>query len=527
MSDALGKTQDEDEGQSVSIGSYVLETLTTGMYVEPRDCIREYVQNSFDAIEGARRDKLLPANGGEILVTMGTGDQKFISIRDDGGSIPSAQVWDTLTSVGASRKSPRKQAGFRGIGRLAGIAYCDILRFTCKFKGEGSITIVEFDCAAIREGLTQGNQLGQIFLKNISITTAKADDARSHFTEVAMLGMMDAPLELRTATLLFSYLQNVAPVDFSEGWQPRQQILDHARSAASGIPTVRVRLAVDGAEPADIRKPYSDVSFAGRKRLFPVNRIAFMNGAYGSVRWWGWYAQTPLYGAINGPEVAGLRVRVRNIQLDGTDIVARLMSRISSSYERFALWHIGEIHVELVDNSVIPNARRDGFENSLAWREIENQLVDALTPLASEAYEKSKTRTSKDFVKVASEVKREIEEIERIVANGETQTSETGKDGLARKIRSTLKRAESAPLDDYTEDQQTELREAMVQLRAIAESWGISLTGRKQAMTAAMQTPSEQPYPEFLDVVFETLTPILDTRTFNLARKALIDRFAG
>lgn len=37
------------------IGSYVLETLTTGMYGQSENALREYVQNSFDSIRQAVR----------------------------------------------------------------------------------------------------------------------------------------------------------------------------------------------------------------------------------------------------------------------------------------------------------------------------------------------------------------------------------------------------------------------------------------------------------------------------------------
>jgi hypothetical protein len=45
------------------IGAFVLETLTVGMYGEPRHTLREYVQNSFDSIRSAQRTKYLAGRG--------------------------------------------------------------------------------------------------------------------------------------------------------------------------------------------------------------------------------------------------------------------------------------------------------------------------------------------------------------------------------------------------------------------------------------------------------------------------------
>ena len=43
----------------VLVGSYFLETLTTGMYENPFHCVREYVQNGFDAVQEAVRSGLM------------------------------------------------------------------------------------------------------------------------------------------------------------------------------------------------------------------------------------------------------------------------------------------------------------------------------------------------------------------------------------------------------------------------------------------------------------------------------------
>ena len=124
------------------IGSFVLETLTLGMYGEPRHTLREYVQNSFDAIRAAERTKLLSVRGRVEIVV----EAERLIIRDNGVGVPSEQAWATLTSVGASKKDRQRDAGFRGIGRLAGMAYCDELIFRTTFADETVLTTVRFDC---------------------------------------------------------------------------------------------------------------------------------------------------------------------------------------------------------------------------------------------------------------------------------------------------------------------------------------------------------------------------------------------
>src|SRR5258708_29855438 len=109
----------------VRVGSFLLDTLTVGMYENPLHCIREYIQNAYDALLDAIASDVTTASDALITVTIGgTGKKQSLSIRDNGTGVPSTQIIDRLISVGNSRKSPSKHAGFRGIGRLAGLAYC-------------------------------------------------------------------------------------------------------------------------------------------------------------------------------------------------------------------------------------------------------------------------------------------------------------------------------------------------------------------------------------------------------------------
>jgi molecular chaperone HtpG len=229
----------------------------------------------------------------------------------------------------------------------------------------------------------------------------------------------------------------------------------------------------------------------------------------------------PLYGIINDPGVLGIRIRVKNLQLDGSEIIARILQRHAPSYARFASWHLGEIYID--GESAIPNARRDGFEDSPGWRAIEGQIADALLPLVKGAYEASGTRSSKVFGKVNEDVSREIKEIETALAESATAPSPDRK-AIGRNIRGALKRIDNLKLDDYTDKQQRALREATVKLRNLAEQASVKIAPSKPKPQPE-QEEDEVPYREFLDIVFEVINPLLDTRTFNKVRKALVERF--
>ena len=130
------------------IGAFVLETLTTGMYTNPLDSVREYIQNASDGIFSAENFKVLEPNTGLIEVNLDS-EARTLTIRDNGTGVASADAVSKLIDVGMSSKIYGEEAGFRGIGRLAGIAYCKRLQFITSSKYEDEKTVITFDCEGI------------------------------------------------------------------------------------------------------------------------------------------------------------------------------------------------------------------------------------------------------------------------------------------------------------------------------------------------------------------------------------------
>ena len=51
-------------------GAFVLESLTLGMYGESHNALREYIQNGFDSLRTAVRDRLIRSDEARIEVTL-------------------------------------------------------------------------------------------------------------------------------------------------------------------------------------------------------------------------------------------------------------------------------------------------------------------------------------------------------------------------------------------------------------------------------------------------------------------------
>src|SRR6202034_3792109 len=71
-------------------------------------------------------------------------------IRDNGTGVSKSAFAKTLVALGASRKRGTKARGFRGVGRLAGLGYCQELIFRSRFDGEREINEMRWDCRRLK-----------------------------------------------------------------------------------------------------------------------------------------------------------------------------------------------------------------------------------------------------------------------------------------------------------------------------------------------------------------------------------------
>ena len=140
-------------------GANILENLTTGMYQDSRVIYREYIQNACDQIDKAYDMGLLRDEEGCIDIWFDA-ENRTVSIVDNATGIPSVDFERTLADIANSDKRLGEDKGFRGIGRLCGLAYCKELIFTSKAAGEDVISIMHCDAAKMRE-LIIANEIGR------------------------------------------------------------------------------------------------------------------------------------------------------------------------------------------------------------------------------------------------------------------------------------------------------------------------------------------------------------------------------
>lgn len=364
-------------------GGFILETLTIGMYGEARNAIREYIQNGFDSIQRARDTGILKPDAGQITITMGK-DKKSLVIRDDGAGLTVSSAVKTLTRVGASTKTHARNAGFRGIGRLAGIVFCDRLTFVTKAKGERKQTMVVFDAKNMRAAMSpaKGSSASaeEVMSKHVTPYQQPNLKAADHFFEVRIEGLRDAPDECTSAKAMHDFLSQVAPVPYPPEFPYRQKLADAANKHGIEIEEIAINI-VSGGKTRSVCKVY-DNSYefdGGEVELTGCDIQASPTG-----RWWAWVGKKEESGAYTDARVRGLRVRVRNIQIDGAELFRDIFRDVAKSQIRFQDYYLGEIFVK--PTALVPNARRDGFEEDTAWRSVRKELGVVAKALGKDAY---------------------------------------------------------------------------------------------------------------------------------------------
>lgn len=374
----------------VRVGKDVIEILTSGMYVSPLSVYREYVQNSADSIDQV--EEAAGAPSGRVALEIDHAARSVV-IRDDGGGIPADKVGDVLLAVGGSRKRGTAARGFRGVGRLSGLAYCRQIEFVTKAKGDDRISRVVWDCRKLRE-LVSGNNgsddLRTAMSGAVSISTESVAHDEPSFFEVRMSDVARLRSDLLlNERLIADYLAQVAPVPFSPQFSFASRIDDELRKR---LKLSRVQLSVNGqavTRPHRDELPAGSVDKSSRIKEIEFFELADVDGEVGAVGWLAHHDYVRSLSANLG--MRGLRARVGDLQVGESNL-------FEESYKetRFNSWTIGEIH--MLDRRIVPNARRDNFEANHHYANVLVQIGPVATKISQRCRLASLSRTALQVV---------------------------------------------------------------------------------------------------------------------------------
>ncbi|WP_207691185.1 ATP-binding protein [Desulfonema limicola] len=393
------------------IGKDVIESLTLGMYEDPRIVYREYIQNAADQIDIAVDEgRFSNRTDGKIEIEI-CQSEKTISIYDNATGVPESKVFDTLKSIAQGIKNREKHKGFRGIGRLGGLAYCDKLIFETSYPGESTKSILTWDANKLKRIINDRNNNEEASSVIDAITDLKIieEETDKRYFIVKMSNVSNKTL-LNKENIL-NYLEMVAPVPYSKGFLFKDKIYTFAENIGQDIDEYNIYLNHD-----QIFKSYTTRIYEGennnKKGIDEIHDLEFIEERDNNndLIYWGWHSISNFSKQI--PKInrgRGIRLRKANIQIGMDDALVKLFKEQRGSYYFF-----GEIFA--VDIQLIPNARRDYFIENNKLLDFELLIKKQFIKLHDLYHFSSKVRSNK----------KKIEKHKELVKNYKIKNTESG-----------------------------------------------------------------------------------------------------
>lgn len=438
-----------DRKQTPVIGKYVLENLTVGMYDDPCCVYREYVQNSADAIDKAISLNLVSKAEAFIHIQISK-DKKSIVIEDNGTGVKESLVVPMLQNVAQSEKEIGKEKGFRGIGRLGGLGYCTSLVFETSFKGENTKSIMSWDAKRLQEIVHDKSkkESAEEVINTVTSFHVEPENADKHYFKVIMRGVSNP--NLLEETSIKDYLKMVAPLPFDSHFTFKSKIYDELKRIKLSIDEYNIAVNTETIYKGYTTKLFDEIN-GQRKSIGEVKDIVFFseNDQSGNLLFWGWHSisniQNERLNKVN--KARGLRLRKSNIQIGNEN---RLEGLFKDS--RFNFYVIGEVHGFHLD--LIPNGRRDDFEDSITFSTFKEKLKPVCHKIQQLSYDTSKMRSALREIEDAYKVQKEVDEKIKVTGVDDKEEIEKLKSKLEEK-KSKAQQAEKT-LQKYKQIAQNE-----------------------------------------------------------------------
>lgn len=352
-----------------TIGKNILDNLTTGMYSDSRVIYREYIQNACDQIDLAVKMNILAQGEGQVDIYIDN-SKRYISILDNATGVKSESFIENLGDIANSNKQIGQNKGFRGIGRLCGLAYCKTLKFKTSYLGESVASVMTCDAKKMRDMLVENKKytIDEIWEAIVKYDTAPEEEDK-HYFEVEMIDINRENTDLLDEKRIKEYLDFVAPVPYKNTFILRSSIYAHARDIGCTIDEYYVQ--INGQQ---IFKEYTtkikEQSGVNLKNYDDISKLEFKDfyDEDGHLLAWMWYGLSRFEKSIpKVNQMRGIRVRSGNIQIGNDDVVQDLFKESRGNY-----YFVGEIFAE--DDKLIPNSQRDYFNENETRVKFEDEL---------------------------------------------------------------------------------------------------------------------------------------------------------
>jgi hypothetical protein len=326
----------------ITVASRIVDYLSSGLYESPAACLKELINNSYDA----------DAKSVEVFVKP---DADRIIIEDDGHGLNRDDFLRHFTRISESHKrddsdttgTGRPKIGKIGIGFIAANEICDVMEVYSTKAGSTELLHVNINFDKMREDPEERRRKGEDFAKGDYEGEVLSTDVDAHYTQVflkrvrgearailagarahthtagtrSLYGLSSQSISqfLREPTIrswseFDSYTQNIlqvglnVPVPYYDNWMP-EDLLPYTSDFSQETADLGFGLKFDGSE---VHKPI--VLTPGENRNALVSRFEY-EGEHVSAKGY-FYAQ---HGAIRPQEIQGLLIRIRHAAIGGYD----------------------------------------------------------------------------------------------------------------------------------------------------------------------------------------------------------------
>jgi hypothetical protein len=355
--------------------------LSNELYPRKLEIVREYIQNASDALDSFRRIAEHIDDSTSLQIKMSI-QGKSLLIWDNGIGMDSEEI-EKLRRVAYSEKKAGEEAGYKGIGRLAGIAVANKLVISSTSYGDSQLHKFEFWARDFREDIASKKRDGQqepasvVINRHTTIATFDVDP-REHYTMVELREIDDDHSELLDPAQLRELIGDIAPVgfapDFAYGERLTAKLMEHVPDYSPKT----VWLSTARGDRAQIYKPYRDTMTLAEPQFIevfdPVDQQQLLAYCWYSTKGKAMLGKIRPAGrkfVVDGStptekkRLAGLVFKLFGFSVGDRNLPLRILWK--KDYTR-SLWFTGEIHI--VNKDVKPTTDRADFVDNDTRRRL-------------------------------------------------------------------------------------------------------------------------------------------------------------
>jgi hypothetical protein len=446
----------------ITVASRIVDYLSSGLYNSPAACLKELVNNSYDA-DATRVDVFVKP------------DARRIVVADDGSGMSRQEFIQHFRRVSESHKrdasdetpSGRRKIGKIGIGLIAANELCDVMEIISTKEGSTERLTVEINFKEMRRDPAKRRGKGGAYVKGDYRGAVDAAPETDHYTQVLLkevrpvaTGILDGA-ERRThvagklsiyglnpgsvAALVASatewgdwdeYSQAMlqvglnVPVKYLPQWYPggHRRVL---RPLEREVAKLGFDVRCDGGE---LRKPVS-LNPGDRNLLYPLA----IRGKHVSARGY-IYAR---HGVLRPEWLNGSLIRIRHAAVGEYD--RSFMSFKSAENTLFQRWTSCEIWADDRLEEALNIDRRTLRITHPAYVELQNEFHDRLSAFLTDARRLLYTAPAQE--RRRGEARQEVERFAEVVDRASTALSPSVRREIKIAVRRRAPAAQSSPGD--------------------------------------------------------------------------------